>query len=113
MAFEMGPPFQMLDINKRYLPNIIACCHYFHQCITELGLFITCQFPRLNPDLDLDIYKLAIYDRNGTVFYEVIIPIKSKLRFLFMPPSFRHQMCMFRVLSEYLVDVTFLCCIHA
>jgi len=41
VAFEMGPPFQMLDINKR-----------------------------LNPDLDLDIYKLAIYDRNGTVFYE-------------------------------------------
>ena len=33
VAFEMGPPFQMLDINKRYLPNIIACCHYFHQCI--------------------------------------------------------------------------------
>ena len=66
-------------------------------------------FSRLNPDLDLDIYKLAIYDRNGTVFYEVIILIKSKLGFLFlfMPPSFRHQMCMFRVLSEYLVDISF------
>ena len=75
MSFEMGPPFQMLDINKRYLPNIIACCHYFHHVF---GLFITCQFPRLNPGLDLDIYKLAIYDRNGTVFYEVII-LKSKL----------------------------------
>ena len=33
VSFEMGPPFQMLDINKRYLPNIIACCYYFHQCI--------------------------------------------------------------------------------
>ena len=29
---------------------------------------------RLNPELNLDIYNLAIYDKNGTVFYEVIYP---------------------------------------
>ena len=40
VAFEMGPPFEMLQINKR-----------------------------LNPQLDLDIYNLAISDRNTTVFY--------------------------------------------
>ena len=28
-------------------------------------------FIRLNPELNLDIYNLAIYDKNGTVFYDV------------------------------------------
>jgi len=41
VAFEMGPPFHMLRINQR-----------------------------LNPELNMDIYNLAIYDKNGTVFYE-------------------------------------------
>ena len=29
------------------------------------------KFFRLNPELNMDIYNLAIYDKNGTVFYEV------------------------------------------
>ena len=81
MSFEMGPPFQMLNINKRYV------CHnsqhwsllssfskpsshddqYKHNCHKVLNSFI-----RLNPELNLDIYNLAIYDKSGTVFYEVV-----------------------------------------
>ena len=40
----------------------------FYKCIKH-------HYVRLNPELDLDIYNLAIYDKNGTVFYEVLLPL--------------------------------------
>ena len=71
VSFEMGPPFHMLDINKRYV------CHNSqysgHMRINTNANATSSQISliRLNPELNLDIYNLAIYDKNGTVFYEV------------------------------------------
>ena len=77
MAFEMGPPFHMLRINKRFclhlniLVDLIINFVFIHiSTIAAIATSFQIQF-RLNPELNLDIYNLAIYDKNGTVFYEV------------------------------------------
>ena len=81
VAFEMGPPFHMLRINKRFclhlniLVDIIINFVFIHiSTIAAIATSFQIQF-RLNPELNLDIYNLAIYDKNGTVFYKVKLQI--------------------------------------